>query len=91
MIWNSDLVEALELDNLIYQAVVTIEFGAQPPGKPRRPRARGLPRARRRELDEAHGGLGGRERQGRRSTTAPSTCSTLTNEVQVFPPKARVY
>ena len=31
---------------------------AQPPGKPRRARARGLPQARRRQLDEAHARLG---------------------------------
>ena len=28
LIWNSDLVETLEFDNLIVQAVVTMEFGA---------------------------------------------------------------
>ena len=38
-------------------------LGAQPHRKPRRARARGLPGARRRELDEAQPGLGGRGRR----------------------------
>ena len=47
---------------------------AQPHGEPRRARARGLPQARRRQLDEAHAGVGGRcyaQRCG--STIAQST------------------
>ena len=48
LIWNTDLVETLEYDNLIDQALVTIEGAAEPHGKPRRPRPRGLPRPRRR-------------------------------------------
>ena len=54
LIWNSDLIETLEFVNLIEQAVVTVDFGAQPHRKPRRPRARRLSRPRRQELDEAH-------------------------------------
>ena len=54
LIWNSDLVETLEFDNLIQQAVVTMDARGQPHGKPRRPCARGFSRARRQELDEAH-------------------------------------
>ncbi len=57
LIWNSDLVETLEYDNLIVQAVVTMEGAAEPAGEPRRARARGLSQARRRQLDEAHAGL----------------------------------
>ena len=46
----------------------------QPQGKPRRARPRGLPQPRRRELDEAHAGLGRRRHQdGARSTTARCT------------------
>ena len=30
LIWNTDLIETLEFDNLIAQAVVTMEFGAEP-------------------------------------------------------------
>ncbi|MHC2688775.1 succinate dehydrogenase / fumarate reductase flavoprotein subunit [Bradyrhizobium liaoningense] len=40
------------------------ELGRQPHREPRRPCARGLLRARRQELDEAHAGLAGRCRQG---------------------------
>ena len=50
-------------------------FGAQPHGKPRRPRARGLSRARRRELDEAHARLAATRTASRASTTARCTCS----------------
>ena len=46
----------------------------QPQGKPRRARARGLPQARRRQLDEAHAGVGRlRRRRPCGSTTAPCT------------------
>ena len=41
LIWNTDLIETLEFDNLIAQAAVTVE-GARPRGEPRRARARGL-------------------------------------------------
>ena len=75
MIWNCDLVETLELENLIVQAHGHHPLGGQPHGKPRRACARGLSRARRRELDEAHGRLGGRGRQDRASTTGRCTCS----------------
>jgi hypothetical protein len=68
LIWNTDLVETLEFDNLIVQAAATVN-SAPTAGKPRRPRARRLPRARRRELDEAHAGLG--RRQGRRHDRLP--------------------
>ncbi len=62
LIWNTDLVETLELDNLLGQALVTIVSRREPQGEPRRPCARGLPRSRRRELDEAHPGLARRRR-----------------------------
>ena len=42
LIWNSDLIETLELDNLIAQAVVTMDSGQEPYRKPRRTRARRL-------------------------------------------------
>ena len=44
LIWNSDLIETLEFDNLIEQAVVTMDSAAQPHRKPRRPCARGFSR-----------------------------------------------
>ena len=57
LIWNSDLVETLELDNLIGQAVVTMNSAANRTESRGAPRPRGLPGPRRRELDEAHAGL----------------------------------
>ena len=73
LIWNSDLVETLEFDNLIAQAVVTMDSASEPHREPRRACARGFSRARRQELDEAHAGVDRRARQGAASTTARCT------------------
>ena len=90
LIWNSDLVETLELDNLMYQALVSIESALN------REESRG---AQAREdfpdrndekwmkhtiswIDEA-----GKVTLDYR----PVHMTTLSNDVQVFPPKARVY
>ena len=91
MIWNSDLVETLELENLLVQAMATIVSAANRTREPRRACARGLPGARRRELDEAHGGLGRRATGKTRIDYRPVNLQPLTNDVQSFPPKARVY
>jgi succinate dehydrogenase / fumarate reductase flavoprotein subunit len=48
LIWNSDLVETLEFDNLIGAGRRDDGLGGQPHREPRRARARGLSRARRR-------------------------------------------
>ncbi|HEV8015332.1 MAG TPA: succinate dehydrogenase/fumarate reductase flavoprotein subunit, partial [Stellaceae bacterium] len=90
LIWNSDLVEALELENLIAQAKVSIYSAVN------RTESRG---AHAREdfpnRDDAKWmvhtvswlGDNGKVRLGAR----PVHMYTLSNEVQVFPPKARVY
>ena len=74
LIWNTDLIETLEFDNLISQAAVTVRGRARPRGEPRRACARGLPQARRQELDEAHSVLG-RLRHARGDARLPARCT----------------
>ncbi|MBN8909806.1 MAG: succinate dehydrogenase/fumarate reductase flavoprotein subunit, partial [Rhodospirillales bacterium] len=90
MIWNSDLVEALELHNLMGNAMVTM-VGAEA-----RTESRGA---------HAHDDYPDRDDQNWMKHTLawcnadgdvaldyrPVKMQTLTNEVSVFPPKKRVY
>ncbi len=84
-------METLEFENLILQAQGTYQFGRQPSGEPRRACARGLS-----QRDDKnwlkHTVVWVDERTGKtRIDYRPVNLQPMSNDVQSFPPKARVY
>ena len=90
LVWNSDLVEALELDNLMSQAIVSM-YSAEARHESRGAHAH-EDHPQRDDVNWMKHTLAYRDAQGKVTLDyRPVHMFTMTDEVEVIPPKERVY